>query len=267
MNLRGKTALVTGASRGFGRAAAVALAREGAIVYGGSREPDAVAWPEGVAPVALDVSSPEAAEQSWRSANLDTLPISILVNNAGSGVFGAFQSTDFAAWRGQIELMLLAPMRLCQLAMPRISCNAPGAIVNVGSLAAEFPIPYLSGYNAAKAGLAAFSESLLMEADRERIAILELRLGDLNTDFNGHVARFGEGERLASVWQAIEARAARSPGPEAAARRLIRALRRGERGTVRAGGFFQATLASLFGRLASQGLRRRANLRYYDLKG
>ena len=211
-SLAGRTALVTGASQGIGRAIGVALAAEGVKVYGGSRRPELVDWPTGLEPLAFDVSTADAAERSWRASPLAAEGVSILVNNAGAGVFGTFAETDFGRWQGQVELLLLAPMRLAHLALQGWSAERPGALVNVGSLACEFPIPYLSGYNAAKAGLAAFSESLLLEAESRAAQVVELRLGDFATGFGGRMDRVAVGARQEAALRAMERRMAEGPG-------------------------------------------------------
>lgn len=263
----GKTALVTGASRGVGRAVAVALAAEGTHVLGTSREPEDKDWPEGVTPLRFDMSSPSAVARSWDAARLDERDVSILVNNAGAGVFGEFGDVEFDDWEAQIGLMLLGPMKLSHLAMRRWSRERPGLLANVTSLATEFPIPLMSGYNAAKAGLSGFTESLMQETDPQIARVIELRLGDFNTQFNGSVKRVGGSKRAQRVWEAMERHVAASPSPEVAARRLVVAMRRGERGLVRAGSFYQAVVASLFGKIVSHSAKRAANVSYYNLSG
>lgn len=261
MGLSGKKALVTGASRGIGRAIAVALVREGIDVFGTSRNPGSCEWPSGVTPVAFDLSSPEAAEKSWDAAGLADAGISILVNNAGAGVLGEFASTDFDDWQSQVNLMLLAPMRLCQLAMAGWGNSKGGVIVNVTSLAVEYPIPYMLGYNTAKTGLAAFSESLTLEGQR----VVELRLGDLNTSFNNSVKRTSNSSRIEQVWQAMVRHVESGPSPELVGEKLVSILKKDSSGTVRLGSFFQCVLASLYGKIVWQSARRASNLSYYNL--
>ena len=262
MELEGQVALVTGASRGIGRAIAMALLESGATVYGSSRRPEAVDWPEGMRSIALDLSSRAFVEEAWRRQGLGGLGISILVNNAGSGAFGPFQEAAFSQWSEQVEQLLLAPMYLAQKVLAGGRCRA---IVNVTSLACEYPIPYMSAYNTAKAGLAAFSESLEMELGAA-CRVLELRVGDMHTSFNEHVERSGQAGALDLVWRSMERDVATAPDPRLVGAAVARALREDRRGCVRVGSFFQAWVASLFGRVLPASWKRSLNLRYYGLE-
>ncbi|MEM9161026.1 MAG: SDR family NAD(P)-dependent oxidoreductase, partial [Verrucomicrobiota bacterium] len=165
MELAGKKVLVTGASSGLGKAFAASLVEKGAHVWGTSRSPGAHDWEEGVTPVSLDLSYVEEIDSQWDSAGLDAIGFDVLVNNAGAGVFGEFEEVGFADWERQVELMLLSPMKLAHLALSQLRASGEGVLANVSSLAVEYPIPFMAGYNAAKGGLTAFSESLALELD------------------------------------------------------------------------------------------------------
>lgn len=263
--LAGQTALVTGASRGVGRAIAIALAADGMRVLGTSRNPVAVEWPAGVEGVQMDTSSAESVAVAWDKAGLDSISLDVVVNNAGAGVFGGFGDVSFESWEGQIGLLLLGPMKVAQLALRGWSVGNPGVLVNVGSLACEFPIPYMAGYNAAKAGLAAFSESLELECDPEVARVLELRLGDISTGFNEAMRGQPCGESQEAAWQAMCKHVEEGPAPERVARKLVGCLKHNRSGVVKVGGFFQVRIASLFGRLVSHSVKTLVNRSYYNL--
>ncbi len=267
MTLAGQKALVTGASRGIGRAIAEALVAEGIQVFGTSRNPELVEWPVGVTPVRLDLSSAAAVQSDWDAALLGDQHFDIVVNNAGAGAFGAFRDGCFELWEEQVGLMLLGAMKVSHLALRQWSAEEPGVLVNVSSLAVEYPIPYMSGYNAAKAGLAAFCESLLLECDPQVVRVLELRLGDVNTDFNDNVVGEAIGARQSKVWAAMCKHVASGPNPERVARELLKSLRNDRDGIVRVGGFFQTVVASVFGRLVSHRVKRAVNISYYNVDG
>ncbi|MDQ8179446.1 SDR family NAD(P)-dependent oxidoreductase [Pelagicoccus sp. SDUM812005] len=264
MTLTGKTALVTGASRGIGRAIAEAFVGVGIQVLGTSRDPDAVEWPQGVVPVRLDLSSPESVQQGWDAGKLAEQHFDIVVNNAGAGTFGSFAERDWEQWEQQVATLLLGAMKVAHLSLGRWTSERPGTLVNVSSLAVEYPIPYMSGYNVAKAGLAAFCESLSLECDPAVVRVLELRLGDVNTRFNDSMVGGPQGSRQERVWEAMCRHVAKGPSSEEVARQLLKLLQRDRSGVARVGGFFQAFVASVFGRLVSHRLKRAANLSYYN---
>ncbi len=263
MHLAQKKALVTGASRGIGRSVAEALVAEGIQVFGTSRSPDQVDWPEGVIGVELNLSSSSSTQAGWNHALRKAEHFDIVINNAGSGVFGGFCDCEFVQWEEQVRSMLLGPMELSQLAINEWSKEKPGVLVNVSSLAVEYPIPFMSGYNSAKAGLASFSESLLLECDPETVRVVELRLGDVNTGFNDYVRGRPKGAIQERVWSAMCRHVAKGPEPEEVARCLLKHLYAETVGIVRMGGFFQSIVASVFARMVSHRLKRAANLSYY----
>lgn len=263
MHLAKKKALVTGASCGIGRSIAEALVAEGIQVFGTSRSPDDVDWPDGVIGVELDLSSSSSIQSGWAQVLERAEHFDILINNAGSGAFGEFSECAFEQWEDQVRAMLLGPMELSQLAMKKWSREKPGVLVNVSSLAVEYPIPFMSGYNSAKAGLAGFCESLLLECDPEVVRVVELRLGDVNTGFNNYVRGKPKGALQNRIWSAMCRHVEKGPGPGEVAMCVLKHLRAETVGIVRMGGFFQSILASVFGRMVSHRVKRAANLSYY----
>jgi uncharacterized protein len=124
----------------------------------------------------------------------------------------------------------------------------------------------MSGYNMAKAGLSALSESLIFETRATGVTVIDFRPGDYRTAFNQamHPTALvnASDARLASTWRELEAHLATAPLAVAAARDLRRALQSGRSGTVRSGSFFQARIAPLFSRLAPACVRRAIIARY-----
>lgn len=266
MELKGARALVTGASRGVGQAIARALLEEGSLVWGTSRSPESVEWPDGLSPVRLDLASPEAIETAWREQGLGDLEFDIVVNNAGAGAFGRFEDLSFAEWEQQIDTLLIGSMKVAHLALPALKAKG-GYLVNVGSLAAEFPVPFMSSYNAAKAGVTAFSESLAIEAVGTDLKVVNLELGDFKTDFNHSVVKKISKNEIGvcadTVWKRIERRISVSPTPDTAANQLLRCIQKEKKGLIRSGTRFQTFWAPLFSRLAPRKLIRIFNISYY----
>jgi len=261
-----RTAFVTGASTGLGRAFADLLLAEGVEVWGTARDTARLPARPRFHAVALDLADGAAAERVFHDADRAAGGFDLVINNAGYGAFGDFAATDFAVWQRQLEAMLVHTARLAHAALRGMLARRRGAQVNVASLAAEFPLPFQSAYNMAKSGLAALSESLMTEVAGSGVIVIDLRPGDYRTDFDGSVRREPAAftPRMARVWEAFAAMMRSGPPPAHAAAALRRALLARRSGTVRTGRFFQARLAPLLSRLGSLRLRRRIQERYFN---
>ena len=162
-SLNGKTALVTGASRGIGRAIAVELARAGASVVVGYRtgqeEGEALAQEIGGRAVQADVSVPEEAKRLVEEAG----DLDILVNNAGltrDGVLARMSDDD---WRAVLETNLSSVFYTCRAVTRGMMKRRAGAIVNVSSIVGVHGNWGQSNYAASKAGIIGFTKSLAQE--------------------------------------------------------------------------------------------------------
>jgi NAD(P)-dependent dehydrogenase (short-subunit alcohol dehydrogenase family) len=272
-----RTAFVTGASTGLGRAFADMLLADGVRVWGTARQAprladSSVRYPAAFTPVVLDLADGAAAEAAFRTAEAGAEGFDIVINNAGYGVFGGFAATEFAVWQRQIEVMLVNTARLAHAALRGMSERAKAgrrsALVNISSLAAEFPLPYQPAYNICKSGLTALNESLMVEYAGTGITILDVRPGDYRTDFEGSVqrpAQLARDSRMDRAWAAFERMMRSGPPPAHAAAALRRALLRGRSGTVRTGRPFQAVIAPFIARFGSLPLNRWVQRRYFDV--
>ena len=266
------TAFVTGASGGLGRAFAEMLLEEGVRVWGTARDVQRLASlssRKGFVPVAFDLSDRPAALRAWEDAFAEAGGFSVLINNAGYGFFGAFNEHPFDAWQAQLDAMLGTTLALTHAAVRDMLVQRHGVIVNVSSLATDFPLPYMSGYNVAKAGLSAFSESLMVETAGTGLTVVDFRPGDFRTGFNQAMssssAAFPPSPRRVRAWQTLEANLLAAPPPGRAARDLRRVLASPRSGVVRSGSFFQARLAPLLARMAPLALRRAVASRYFGV--
>lgn len=262
-----RTAFVTGASTGLGKAFAEMLLNEGVEVWGTARDISRLPARPKFHPVALELGDGPAADKIFLAAEAEAGGFDLVINNAGFGAFGAFAHTDFSVWQSQLEMMLVNTARLSHAALRGMLSRRRGALVNISSLAAEFALPYQAAYNMTKAGLSALNESLMYETRGTGVVIIDFRPGDYRTDFEGSVRRPpgapGPGQERA--WAAFERLMAGGPAPTHAAQALRRALRRGRSGTVRTGRFFQAVVAPFLARFGSLALKRRIQEKYFDL--
>ncbi|MFT3780934.1 MAG: SDR family NAD(P)-dependent oxidoreductase [Nibricoccus sp.] len=267
-----RTAFVTGASAGLGRAFAEMLLEEGVRVWGTARDLnrlEPLRPREGFTGVVLDLENSERASLAFQEAAEAAGGFDLLVNNAGYGVFGSFAAVDFDVWQKQFDAMIGTAARLSHVALRQMLAARRGCIVNVASLAAEFPLPFMSGYNVAKAGLSALSESLMLETRGTGVVVIDFRPGDYRTGFNRSMQRVpasgSPDARQTRAWAALEVNLNQAQPAERAADVLRCALRRRKSGTVRSGSFLQAGLAPFFMRFVPLSWRRWVVARYYGI--
>lgn len=191
LGLKGKVAMVAGASRGLGYAVARGLAAEGVSVSMSSRNASAVA--EAARRVGAETGSPtlatpvdvrKAADLSaWHEQTVKTFGgVDLLFVNAGGPPAGAALSFDDAAWTDAFELLLLSAIRMTRLAVPSMRARGGGAIVVSTSSAVREPIPNLALSNVVRSSVAALSKTLSNELAADRIRVNHLVPGRINTD-------------------------------------------------------------------------------------
>jgi NAD(P)-dependent dehydrogenase (short-subunit alcohol dehydrogenase family) len=264
-----RNALVTGAGSGLGRAFAEALLEEGLMVWGTSRRKDGVAPKQNLVPARLDLGEAASIDELCGRIERETGELDLLVANAGYGVFGPFASREIGDWESQVGAMLTGTMRLVHRCMNAMGDRQPCAVVIVTSLATEFPIPFLSGYNAVKAGLSGFARGLMIESAGTGPTIVDFRPGDYRTSFNRSMdltaSQTIDSDRARRVGRRLDAVMAVSPDPRKAACDLVRAVRRKRHQVVRSGSFFQAGLAPMLSRLLPESWLRAGIRRYFRI--
>lgn len=179
-------ALVTGASRGIGRAVAELLAARGHRVIGTSRDPGGVSAPPGVELVALDLED----RASVRRCAAEVGPVDTLVSNAGRSQMGALEEVPGEAVERLFAANVLGPVELIRLCLPAMRERGGGTVVVIGSLMAEFPVPFQSAYAASKLALQGFVGSLRTEVRPFGVRVALVEPGDVRTDIQDHVERF-----------------------------------------------------------------------------
>jgi NAD(P)-dependent dehydrogenase (short-subunit alcohol dehydrogenase family) len=169
----GRTAIVTGASSGIGRASAEALARAGFTVFGTSRK--AGNGPEGVTMLACDVTDGDAVAALVSTVLSQTGRIDLLVNNAGVGLLGGAEEFSVPQVQALFDVNLFGVIRMTNAVLPSMRRLGQGRIVNVGSVLGLVPAPYSAHYSAVKHALEGYSESLDHEvrAFNVRVSVVE----------------------------------------------------------------------------------------------
>ncbi len=167
LNLAGKTAVVTGASRGIGLAVAQALSNEGVRVVAGARTITPELEQATVAAVAADLATQEGTATLVKAALSELGAIDVLINNVGAGDadrlgLGGFLDVDDGQWQELFNLNLFSAVWTTRAALPSL-LDRRGAIVNIASINSHLPAGGPVGYSEAKAALTALSKRLSEE--------------------------------------------------------------------------------------------------------
>jgi NAD(P)-dependent dehydrogenase (short-subunit alcohol dehydrogenase family) len=168
-----KTVLITGCSSGYGLETARHFHARGWNVVATMRTPRADILPrsERMRVLPLDVTSPESIAAAFDASG----PIDALVNNAGVGLFGAFEATPMAQARRVFETNTFGVMAMTQAVLPRFRAQRSGVVVNVTSSATLAPMPLVAVYTASKTAIEGFTGSLAHElaAFNVRVKLVE----------------------------------------------------------------------------------------------
>src|SRR5947207_3268741 len=190
--LLGKKAIVTGGTRGIGRAIAERLLREGASVAICGRTANSVEKATRemkdlgkISGHVADVSQAEQVSELFRALDREFTRLDILVNNAGQGLFKKVGEMTVEEWHRNIDLNLNGAFYCARQAVQRFVKQGGGFIVNISSLAAKNPFSGGAAYNASKFGLNGFTEALMLDHRHDNIRVCSIMPGSVDTEFTG----------------------------------------------------------------------------------
>ncbi len=193
MNLKGKTAIVTGGTKGIGRAVSEVLLREGVNVCISARHANEIEETvralgetgEGqITGAVADVRDYDAVKALVQHAVDEFGGVDILINNAGIGKFGKLEETSPEDFRAVLETNLFGVFYCCHEAIPAMKKRGGGYIINISSLAGTNAHPKMTAYNASKFALNGLSEALMQEVRQDNIKVSYIMPGSVNTYFN-----------------------------------------------------------------------------------
>jgi len=190
VDLTGKSAVVTGGTRGIGRAIAKALIGAGAnVAITGRIEAEIenataelnTIGPGTISGYVCDVRNYDRVKSLFAAFG----SVDILINNAGIGIFSSVESMSPEDFRAVLETNVFGVFYCCHEAIPLMKQRGGGYIINISSLAGANPHPQMAAYNASKFGLNGFSEALMQEVRHDGIKVSYIMPGSVNTEFGG----------------------------------------------------------------------------------
>jgi short-subunit dehydrogenase len=235
------TILITGATAGIGRHAALALARAGHHVFATGRREAALETLRTEArgtlleTLTLDVTSASSIADAKREIDLRTkgYGIDVLVNNAGYGLVGPLEMIDDADLRSQFDTNVFGLMSVTRAFLPAMHERGAGRIINVSSIGGRMTFPLMGAYHASKYALEALSDALRLELEPQGIHVSIIEPGPIRTEFNDRALEWAEKYQAsdspyASVLAKAEAMSAMlektSVGPESVVRAIVKAI-------------------------------------------
>jgi len=193
--LNEQVCLVTGGTRGIGRAIARMLLKEGAAVAICGQRQETVDRAVGelaaetsgkVKGKAADVRNHEQVADLFRFVDAELGALDVLVNNAGIGIFRHVRELSLDEWKATLETNLYGAFYCSREALFRFGTMNSGYIVNIGSMAGANAFAGGAAYNASKFGLTGFTEAMMQDVRSENVRVSYIMPGSVATEFGGH---------------------------------------------------------------------------------
>ncbi|MEC0247385.1 3-ketoacyl-ACP reductase [Paenibacillus chitinolyticus] len=206
MELKNKTAIITGAGKGIGKAAAAALAKEGVnlgLLARSTADLEALqkelsgTYGINVFYASADISKPSEVQQAISSLTGELGHVDILINNAGIAQFGTVADMDPEQWERIIQVNLMGTYYVTRAVLPGMIQQNSGNIINVASTAGERGFATGSAYCASKFGVLGLTEALMQEVRKSNIRVTALTPSTVNTDLASNAGlKIGDEDRM-----------------------------------------------------------------------
>jgi short-subunit dehydrogenase len=182
-----KIAIVTGASSGIGKSAAMKLNNAGFTVYGLARRVESMSSlkKKGIHTLYMDITNEESVNQAFKTIITETGRVDVLVNNAGYGMYGSVEETSIEDARHQFEVNIFGLSRLTQMIIPFMRKNGSGRIINISSIGGRAYAPFGAYYHATKHALEGFSDCLRVELNPFNIKVVVIQPGFIESEWSG----------------------------------------------------------------------------------
>ena len=266
-----KKIFLTGASSGIGLAIARSLTARGDEVWGTSRDPIRLERQPRLHPIRLDLSDPPSIDTAFQDALAAADYFDVIINNAGSGHFGAAEHLSDVEIERQFQVLVFGHLQLMRRAIAAMRARGQGLVINVTSLASRLPVPFMAAYNAAKAAIAAYTMSIQLELPDSKVRVIDVQPADILTAFNDAVPKNpeydpGYKERVAKTWIAVDRNMKNAPAPELVAKHVLRLIDSpNPPPRITVGDVFQSKIAPLIFRFLPQRIRIWGLKMYYGI--
>ena len=239
--LQGNVALVTGAFGGIGQATALKLAAAGWTVYASGRDlakstplvAQARAAGLQITPIVLDVTDERSVEAAISQIAQEAGQLDVLVNNAGSGFFGAVTESSPTQIRQLFETNVIGMVATSRAALPLMHRNGQGRIINISSVLGRLVLPATGVYAASKFAVEALSDAMRQEFSLlgPQFKVIVIEPPFIKTGFADHASAADPNEERASLYGTLNAQAQQylttqteqAPGPEVVAEVVVKA--------------------------------------------